>query len=447
MNTRKYVYSFAAVVILAIAAYFIFFRNSKNEFITVRVKYGKFPIEVTTTGELVAKSSEQVRGPQNLRQVVQTNTIKILEIVPEGTVVDSGGYIATLDNTEIMNKIKDEKTNLEKSENEVLKTQLDTSQDLQKARDDLLNLKFMLEEKQIALQQTEFEAPAIKRQAQIDLEKAERSLAQMKNNYVLMHKKDKANMQVATASLNQAKNKLQQFNDLLKEIIITAPKKGMVIYHRGWDGTKQRSGSVMYVWENIVAEFPDLSQMVSKTYVNEIDISKVKKGQPVKIGIDAFPEKKFTGTVTEVANMGEQMQNSNAKVFEVSIQINESDPILRPSMTTKNTILTSEINDVIFIPVEGIFNNDSISYVFLKSGSRIVKKQVINGQSNENEIIIRDGLNVNDEILLSQPENPEDIKMVMIPPEELKKYRDTTESRQVTKGKTLKPDQIIQIKK
>ena len=428
MNSRKYAYIFAAVLILAIAVFFIFFRNSKNEFVTVKVREGKFPIEVTTTGELVAKSSEQIRGPQNLRQVIQTNTIKILAIVPEGTVVDSGGYIATLDNTEIMNKIKDEKTNLEKSENEFLKTQLDTSQDLQKARDDLLNLKFMLEEKQIALQQTEYEAPAIKRQAQIDLEKAERSLVQMKNNYVLIHKKDKANMQVTTASLNQTKNKLQQYNDLLNQMKVTAPKKGMVIYHRGWDGTKQRSGSIMYVWENIVAEFPDLSQMISKTYINEIDISKVKKGQTVKIGIDAFPDKKFTGKVTEVANMGEQMQNSNAKVFEVAIQINESDPILRPAMTTKNTILTSEINDVKFIPLEGIFNNDSISYVFLKSGSRIVKKQVITGQSNENEIIIKTGLNVNDEILLSQPEKSEDIKMVLIPPEELKKFRDTAET-------------------
>lgn len=248
---------------------------------------------------------------------------------------------------------------------------------------------------------------------------------------------------MAVSSLNQAKNKLQQFNNLLKELTVRAPKKGMVIYHRSWDGTKQRSGSIMYVWENIVAEFPDLSQMISKTYVNEIDISKVKKGQSVTIGIDAFPEKRFSGIVTEVANMGEQMQNSNAKVFEISIGINESDPILRPAMTTKNIILTSEINDVKFIPLEGLFNNDSISYVFLRQGVRIVKKQVIPGQSNENEIIIKAGLNPNDEILLSQPEKSEDITLVLLSPEEHKKYGKDDKNKPVTEDKSIDSGKIV----
>ena len=416
MNTKKFVIGLFVILILAIIAYFYFFRNSKSEYVTVKVKSGKFPIEVITTGELAAKNSEQVRGPQNLQKVLQNGTIKVLDIVPEGTQVDSGKYIATLDNTELMNKMKDEKTNLEKSENEMIKTQLDTSQDLQKARDELVNMKFMMEEKQIALQQTEFEAPAIKRQAAIELVKAERAYDQMRNNYTLMRKKDKANMQVASSSFNQAKNRLEQFNTILKEMTILAPKKGMVIYHRSWDGNKIKSGSVISVWENIIAEFPDLSRMVSKTYVNEIDISKVKTGQPVKIGIDAFPEKKFTGKVTEVANMVEQMQNSNAKVFEVTIQINESDPILRPAMTTKNTILTSEIDSVLFIPIEAVFTTDSTGYVFLKDGGKIIKKQVIAGQSNENQIIIKEGLKENDEVLLSQPEKEDEMKLVRLNP-------------------------------
>ena len=55
----------------------------------------------------------------------------------------------------------------------------------------------------------------------------------------------------------------------------------------------------------MVATLPNLSKMISKTYINEIDISKVKIGQRVEIGVDAFPEKKFTGEVTEVANIGE----------------------------------------------------------------------------------------------------------------------------------------------
>ena len=69
----------------------------------------------------------------------------------------------------------------------------------------------------------------------------------------------------------------------------------------------------------MVATLPNLSAMNSKTFVNEIDISKVAVGQTAEIEIDAFAGKKFSGEVFEVANMGEQLKNSNAKVFEVII--------------------------------------------------------------------------------------------------------------------------------
>jgi len=163
--------------------------------------------------------------------------------------------------------------------------------------------------------------------------------------------------------------------------------------------------------------------MISKTYVNEIDISKVKTGQNVRISIDAFPEKQFTGKVISAANIGEQPQNSNAKVFEVQIIINESDSVLRPAMTTKNTILTAMIDSVIFVPIEAVFGNDSLSFVYKKARSKVVKQQVIGGQSNENEIIIKAGLLEDDEVMLVPPEKSEDLKFLPLSVQEIEKFK------------------------
>ena len=176
-------------------------------------------------------------------------------------------------------------------------------------------------------------------------------------------------------------------------------------------------------WDNVVAELPNLKEMMSKTYVNEIDISKVKVGQQVKIGIDAFPEKRFTGKVIEVANIGEQLQNSNAKVYEVRIIVNEFDSILRPAMTTKNTIITSIVDSVFFTPIESIFNTDSITFVYKKDGGSLIRQQVIVGESNENEIVIREGLNEKDEVILVPPEKAEKLPMVFLDKKTLDKYR------------------------
>ncbi|MEI6435525.1 MAG: efflux RND transporter periplasmic adaptor subunit [Bacteroidota bacterium] len=423
MNRKKFYYLFASIIVLAIVSYFFFAKGDKNPQILSTVKKGNFPIEVTTTGELIAKSSEKIYGPQALRQV-QIWQVKIQDIIPDGTVVDSGQYVASLDRTEISNKIKDEETNLEKLETQMTKTRLDTSLELRSARDELINLKYALEEKKITLDQSKYEPPATIRQVQIDLEKGERAYDQAEKNYKLRYQKAVANMQEVAASYNQAQRKLSQMNDVLKQFNVVAPKSGMVIYKRNWDGNKMGVGATVNAWDNVVAELPDLSEMISKTYINEIDISKVKIGQEVQIGIDAFPQKKFSGKVIEVANIGEQLQNTNAKVYEVRIVVNEFDSILRPAMTTKNKILTSVVDNVVFIPIEAIFNADSVTFVYKKDGGSVVRQQVIVGQSNDNEIIIKAGLNEKEEVLLVPPEKADKLAIQSLPKEIIAKYKE-----------------------
>jgi len=201
-----------------------------------------------------------------------------------------------------------------------------------------------------------------------------------------------------------------------------------LIYRRNWDGKKMGVGAQISGWDNVVATLPDLSKMITKTYVNEIDISKVKVGQEVEIGIDAFPEKKLTGKVREVANIGEQLSGANAKVFEVVITVNEFDSILRPAMTTKNTIITNVFAKELFIPIEAVHTTDTITWVV--TGKK--RKQVKLGESNDNEIIVREGLAEDDEILLTLPPDVESLPLFDLKGEvlELKSNNDQTTKKE-----------------
>jgi hypothetical protein len=418
MRQKKVGYIIAGFFVLVIIIYFIFFKGDKSQQVLVKVKKGTFPIEVTTTGELFAKSSEKIRGPQGLPEM-QIYDVKILKIVPEGTQVDSGAFVAALDQSEITSKMKEMETNRDKAQTQVTQHQLDSSLNLRRLRDEQINLNYDLEQKKTIKDQSIYEPPATQRQAEIEVEKADRALDQARKSYTLQYRKELANMQDANSTYSQAERKLEQLQDKIKQFNIYAPKKGMVIYTRAWNG-RQQEGSTVNTWGDFtVAELPDLSKMISRTYVNEIDISKIKVGQDVRIGIDAFPEKKFTGKVTSVANVGEQLPNSNAKVFEVNILINEFDSILRPAMTSKNTILIASVNNVLFIPIDAVVSTDSNIYIFKKSGSRIIKQQVITGESNDNEIVIKAGVKENDEVLLLPPKNGDKMKLTRLSPEEL----------------------------
>lgn len=389
--------------------------------ISVEAKRGQFVIEVTTTGELEARSSENIMGPNaNGLRNARIHRYTIEDIVPDGTVVDSGQWVATIDRSDLENQIKDQELEVEKLETQFIKTQLDTTLTLRSARDELVNLKYQTEEKQIIVDQSIYEPPATQRQVKIDLEKTERAFKQTLQNYDIKQQQSVANMREVATNLQKARRVLNEFVELKKEFTILAPKSGMVNYKRDWGGQKLGAGDQISSWENVVATLPNLSAMNSRTYVNEIDISKVKSGQETIVQIDAFPDKSFTGQVHDVANMGEQMRNSNAKVFEVMITIDGFDSILRPSMTTKNSIITEVIDDALFIPIEAINTIDTVTFIYMQSGRR---QQVISGKSSETDIVILAGLNEGDEVYLIPPENADQWSLKRLDQNELDKFK------------------------
>lgn len=399
-------------IIIGVVAFvllvFIFWPESEKDKLYNTVQKGNFKIEVNSSGELQAKESEDIKGPGSLRShgIWQ---IKITDLVSEGTYVKEGDYVGQLDKSEVTTKINSAATEVEKITTEYEQARLDTAIEMMKLRDDLINLNYEIEEKRLISEQSSYEAPAVQRQAEIDLEKAERKLSQSISNISLKRKQNAAKLHQVKLSLQQEQSKLDRLDELVLELKIIAPKDGMVVYKRTWDGKKITSGSQIGVWNPTVATLPDLSKMVTKTYVNEIDISNLKKGLNVSLTIDAFPDKSFTGSVVDVANVGEQLPNSDAKVFEVTVEVNEKDTLLRPAMTTNNKILVEELTDVIFIPQESVFVTDSVSFVVIKTGLGTEKQKVELGKTNDNFVVILNGLTEGEELLMVKPEDVESL--------------------------------------
>jgi multidrug efflux pump subunit AcrA (membrane-fusion protein) len=409
MSSPKILIPIAILALLA-GAYFFTKKDATAEqsnVIKKTLELADFTVKATATGELKAKRSEKIRGPQGLRQA-NIYQLTISDMVAEGTIVEEGDYVAKLDRSELDTKLKDIQTEIEKIETQLAQSEIDTAIELRGIRDQLINLNFSKKEKQLEVEQSKYEAPMVIQKVQIDLERTARDYNQLLSKYELTKEKSEAQISEINASLKQNNSKRERYAKLGDELTIKAPKNGMVIYHRSWNG-KIAAGSQVSVWNPIVAELPDLTDMVSKTFVNEVDISRVKKGQDVKLKVDAFPDKEYTGSVLEVANIGEQLRNYDAKVFEVTVQVNEMDSILRPAMTTSNEIVTDVYNNVLSIPLEAL-HSDSLSFVYLEKNGRVYKQEVITGVSNNDEIMIDHGVKEGDTYWLSIPDNAQDLK-------------------------------------
>jgi multidrug efflux pump subunit AcrA (membrane-fusion protein) len=387
--------------------------SAAEAMLSAPVKQGNFKVVVTTTGELRARNFVKIQGPNSMPAQVYNS--KITWIVPEGTVVKQGDKIAELDRSPAATRLQQVNLDLQKAQAEFTNQSLDSALTLSQAREDVRTAEYALEEKKLAKEQAQYEAPTIKRQAEIDYEKAQRALEQSKRNLDTKTKQAAAKLTIAGAELGRQQQNQKLVTDAIAGFTINAPSSGMVIYVREYDGKKKGVGSMWNTWDNVVATLPDLTQMESQTYINEVDVRKLAVGQTVAISLDADPTKKLTGKVTEIANVGEQRPNQDSKVFEVKIEVAQSDTTLRPGMTTSNAIEVASIPNVLSIPLEAVTSDSGYSYVYKRSGHGIVRQMIETGAMNDNEIIVRKGLSPDDRVLLTAPTDKSGIKTEIIP--------------------------------
>jgi HlyD family secretion protein len=421
-------------IVVAIGALIAFNRltsKKNNVNMYAEVKQGTFEVTVTNSGELIAEKSLEIKGPVIGQSTdnqgenhgpqgggggggrqggggggdMRAMDMKIQDIVPEGTVVKEGDYVAQLDKSSYNNTLKTELDNLNTLQSSLQMKILDTAVVLTNLRDDLKNQVFVVEEARIVLEQSKYEPPATIRKAAMNLDKASRTLEQKKKSYSLKLAQSLSEINNQKMILARRTRYVSDLEDYLTKFTITAPASGMVIYKKERNGAKRKEGSSVNPFDMVIATLPDLTTMISKIYVSEIDVSKVKPGLKANIVVDAFPKNAYTGTVLAIANVGEQLPNSDAKMFEVSIKLDGSDPTLRPSMTTGNKIIINSIPDAIYIPIECVQTGaDSIPFVY---GRNKTKQVVVLGKANDKYVIVEQGLEPGRSVYVLPPVNPE----------------------------------------
>jgi len=442
MKKRRLYIILGSIVVLLLVVYFKWNKKTDNEVITCKVVKGQIEIKVHTSGQLEAEKSENIVVPSELAsRNVGIYEIKISDLIVEGSVVDSGQFIATLDHKVIEEVLTKAKEETELSSVALQDAKMDSSLTLSNFRDQLINSTSDVEEKKIIVAESAYESPSVIKKAEMDLEKVVRKLEQDKKGFELKERQAKSKVDRAALDLQQKQKKIDDLLKLSDALTIKAPKQGMVIYAKDRMGSKIQVGTSVSTWNPIIATLPDMTKLISKTYVNEIDISKIKIGQKVTLSIDAFPEKELKGEVITVANIGQPMPKSDAKVFEVKIRVSGFDPLLKPAMTTSNTIVTGVYDKQLIIPSEAIYSNDSTKYVYLKKNG-IVRQIVDPGGENENYTIINKGLAEGDVLTLNEPEKPDDIKTVGWEIYTAQKIKNENEKRKLLEAAKKEPSEL-----
>jgi len=409
------------VILIAIIGLIVFNRLAfvrKSVSLYTRAAYGNFEVTVSAAGELIAERSIDIKGPVLAQGTdnrggrgfdMHALDLKIQDLVPEGTVVKKGDYVAQLDRTNYDNTLKDEIQNLTTLNASLELKILDTAVTMTSLRDEIKNQVYSVEEAKIVLDESKYEPPATIRKAELDLDRQKRALEQLVKAYKLKAEQTLIDIDNVKLQATKKTKLVQDLQDYLSKFTILAPSDGMIIYKKNIIGQKTKTGSSLNIFDMVVATLPDLSTMISKIYISEIEVANVMIGEKTEISVDAIPGKAYKGQVISIANVGEVLPNSDAKMFETQIRIDGTDPELRPSMTTSNKILIKSIPNALFIPTECIqAGADSIPFVYMKNKTRRI---VLLGESNDKYTVIEKGLEKGSQIYLAPPEGGEKFKL------------------------------------
>lgn len=203
--------------------------------------------------------------------------------------------------------------------------------------------------------------------------------------------KSRVDYKVAQASYDDA---MSQLNDT----VIVSPIDGVVIGKPIPAGQTVAQGISNPM---VILTVADMSQMQIETLIDESDIGKVKVGQKAIFTVDAYPGKKFIGTVTKISQKATVQQN--VVYYGVFLDVDGDDEMLKPSMTARVSVSIGESKGVLTLPLSAIKTQNGKQYVVVqREGGKTESVSVKTGLSGEDRVEVVGDVKEGDQVILTQ---------------------------------------------
>ncbi|HCK13990.1 TPA: hypothetical protein DHW51_07695 [Candidatus Poribacteria bacterium] len=164
---------------------------------------------------------------------------------------------------------------------------------------------------------------------------------------------------IAEAGLLRNESSLETEKERLNWTTIRAPISGTITTLELEEGEIVTSGRSAFSQSPPLMTISDLSQMVVKTYINEVDMEKLKMDQLAEIVSDTYKGRIYQGRVVEISPIG--VERDNIISFEIMIEVIDSPPELRPGMSTDVDIITYEEKAVLLVPIEAVQGETTVT--------------------------------------------------------------------------------------
>ncbi|HEV8231629.1 MAG TPA: HlyD family efflux transporter periplasmic adaptor subunit [Thermoanaerobaculia bacterium] len=238
--------------------------------------------------------------------------------------------------------------------------------------------------------------------------------AKEKAGLEVLEKRSRVSVAQAEAAVRLAAIRLEESNRQIAEAekkiawcTVTARAPGLAVhsevFDRGGERRKIRTGDSVWGGTTVVT-LPDLSRMTINGKVPEPEMHHLVSGQPVRVTLDAFPERNLTGVLRSIGSVGASEKNES-RSFPVTISLDQTDSRFRPGMVARCSIRGRRISNAVFIPVEAVHSDDSGSFTWVTSAFGSTRaRRITLGRSTAQFVEVRAGLREGERVRIAEAE-------------------------------------------
>lgn len=369
----------------------------------VRATRGDLVTGIDVTGTLAAVDSDSF-GPPQLSNVWD---FKISMMAPEGSDVKQGMPVLGFDTSELRRRLDEKSAEAEQARKEIDKKHADLA--LRTA-----DIRLQLSEAEARARKTslKLESPADilgikdRKQAELDYKLAKRETQSINERLAALERAAAAELRLLESKQQQAAADVAQTEDAIRRMTITARRNGTIVYVTNWRGDKKKTGDTCWRGERVL-EIPDLSRMMARGEVDEVDAGKVAIGQRVTFRLDAHPDEELHGTITTASRTVQQQQVMNnrnpLKVLKVDIALDKTDAAkMRPGMRFAGTVELERVKSALLIPRNAVFVSDEGPIAYRRGLLKVEKVPLRLGRENDKSVEVLGGLSASDRVLVTK---------------------------------------------
>ena len=426
-SQRAITWAVVAVVLCAVVGVVAAVRRGSpaatgDDIPTGLAKRGDLDMKVYVNGELRASHSEMLTAPP-----IGGGALQITHLLHTGTAVKKGDLVMEFDPSEQRYKLDQNRSELMQADQEITKARADAAVVAAQDKVALLKARFDVRRAELDVLKNELVSSIDARKNDLALEQAKRVLAELEQDVKSRSASGEATISLAEEKRNKAKLAMDQAQDNINKMRVTAPMDGLVALEKneGAAGGFFFSGMSLPEYHEgdqvepgrSVGQVIDPKGMELVAKVGELERNNIKEGQLVDLQLDALPGSTFHGTVKTVGgnNARRFWEDDSSSKFEVSVTLATTDAQMRPGLTAHVFINSDPQKNVIYAPRQALFLKENKRIVYVRNGNSFEPREVKIQAQNESRAAIA-GISAGTEIALVDPTAPRKAASSNAPP-------------------------------